>query len=46
MATVETAQEQQLLIGGRWTGASSGDTYEKADPYSGEPASDGGRSQA
>ena len=39
MATVETAQEQQLLIGGRWTGASSGDTYEKANPYSGDPAS-------
>jgi len=40
MATVETAQEQQLLIGGRWTGASSGDTYHKDNPYSGEPASE------
>src|SRR3954451_20340688 len=39
MATVEIAQEQQLLIGGRWTGASSGGTYEKANPFTGETAS-------
>src|SRR5919201_1592747 len=39
MATVEIAQEQQLLIGGRWTGASAGGTYEKPNPYTGESAS-------
>jgi acyl-CoA reductase-like NAD-dependent aldehyde dehydrogenase len=31
-------EHQQLLIGGRWTDASSGDTYEKRNPYTGEPA--------
>jgi len=31
-------EHQQLLIGGRWTDASSGATYEKANPYTGEPA--------
>src|SRR4051794_6066355 len=39
MATVETAQEQQLLIGGRWTGATAGGTYDNPNPYSGETAS-------
>src|ERR671937_1257673 len=38
MATVEIAQEQTLLIGGRWVGASAGGTYEKANPYTGESA--------
>src|SRR3954453_20304084 len=38
MATVEIAQEQQLLIGGRWTGASSGGTSEKANPFTGDTA--------
>src|SRR3954462_15970529 len=37
MATVGV-EEQQLLIGGRWRGSSSGATYEKANPYSGAPA--------
>src|SRR4051812_15355151 len=35
MATVEVAQ-QQLLIGGEWTDASAGGTYEKKNPYTGE----------
>jgi acyl-CoA reductase-like NAD-dependent aldehyde dehydrogenase len=30
--------EQQLLIGGSWVGARGGRTYEKTDPYTGEPA--------
>src|SRR3954451_21081242 len=37
MATVGLEQ-QQLLIGGRWTEANSGRTYEQRDPFSGEPA--------
>src|SRR3954454_529888 len=37
MATVDVEQ-QQLLIGGTWRGASSGATHEKANPYSGESA--------
>jgi acyl-CoA reductase-like NAD-dependent aldehyde dehydrogenase len=37
MATVEVG-EQRLLIGGEWRGASSGATFEKENPYSGEPA--------
>src|SRR5690242_19649869 len=36
MSTVVT-QEQQLLIGGEWTGAESGATFEKANPYTGDP---------
>ena len=36
MATVELA-EQQLLIGGNWTGATSGREYEQTFPYTGEP---------
>jgi acyl-CoA reductase-like NAD-dependent aldehyde dehydrogenase len=35
MATVQV-EEQPLLIGGSWRGASSGRTYEKADPYTGD----------
>ena len=35
MATTELTQ-QQLLIGGTWTGASSGATYEQAFPFTGE----------
>ncbi|MDQ5833301.1 MAG: aldehyde dehydrogenase [Actinomycetota bacterium] len=31
-------EEQQLLIGGRWTDASSGGTFDKADPYTGDVA--------
>src|SRR3954470_4075809 len=37
MATVGV-EEQQLLIGGRWRGSSSGAAYEKANPYTGAPA--------
>jgi vanillin dehydrogenase len=36
MATVELAQ-QELLIGGRWTGAAGGGMYEKTFPFTGEP---------
>jgi acyl-CoA reductase-like NAD-dependent aldehyde dehydrogenase len=36
MATVEVG-EQQLLIGGTWRGASSGATYEKTNPWTGDP---------
>jgi vanillin dehydrogenase len=36
MATVELAQ-QELLIGGRWTGAADGGTFEKTFPFTGEP---------
>jgi acyl-CoA reductase-like NAD-dependent aldehyde dehydrogenase len=36
MATTELAT-QQLLIGGRWTDAEGGRTYEQAFPYTGEP---------
>jgi acyl-CoA reductase-like NAD-dependent aldehyde dehydrogenase len=35
MSTV-AAQEQQLLIGGEWSDAESGATFEKANPYTGE----------
>ena len=31
-------EQQQLLIGGEWTAASSGATFERTDPYTGEPA--------
>ena len=34
MATVELAQ-QELLIGGRWTGAAGGGTFEKTFPFTG-----------
>src|SRR3954471_13130455 len=37
MATVDVEQ-QQLLIGGSWRGASSGRTHEKPNPYTGESA--------
>ena len=29
-------EQQQLLIGGQWTAAADGRTFEKADPYTGE----------
>jgi acyl-CoA reductase-like NAD-dependent aldehyde dehydrogenase len=35
MSTVEVG-EQKLLIGGSWRGASSGGTYAKTNPYTGE----------
>jgi acyl-CoA reductase-like NAD-dependent aldehyde dehydrogenase len=37
MATVET-ERQQLLIGGRWTGAGSGRTFSKRNPFDGSAA--------
>src|SRR6478609_6787323 len=30
-------EQQQLLIGGEWTGASGGGTFERSDPFTGEP---------
>jgi benzaldehyde dehydrogenase (NAD) len=36
MSTVGVEQ-QQLFIGGEWTGASSGATFERADPFTGDP---------
>src|ERR1039458_10352373 len=36
MATAETT-EQRLLIGGTWTEASSGNTYQQKFPFTGEP---------
>jgi benzaldehyde dehydrogenase (NAD) len=48
MATAELGREQ-LLIGGRWTDASSGATYEQRFPYTGEAvgtAAAGGRDDA
>ncbi len=37
MSTVETEQ-QQLFIGGAWTAAAGAGTFERRDPYTGEPA--------
>src|SRR3954467_9310001 len=37
MATVDV-DVQQLLIGGRWVGASSGRSFEKINPFTGEAA--------
>ena len=37
MATVDV-DEQQLLIGGEWVGASSGRSFEKTNPFTGEAA--------
>jgi vanillin dehydrogenase len=37
MATVQ-AEEQRLLIGGEWKGASAGGTFERTDPFTGETA--------
>src|SRR4051794_9169714 len=36
MATVDLEQ-QRLLIGGEWTPASGGGTFERVDPFSGDP---------
>ena len=38
MATAQVEQ-QGLLIGGEWKGAGSGSTFERTDPFTGEPAS-------
>jgi benzaldehyde dehydrogenase (NAD) len=37
MATAQL-ELQRLLIGGRWTEASSGSSFERTDPFTGEPA--------
>jgi benzaldehyde dehydrogenase (NAD) len=37
MSITEVAQ-QQLLIGGKWIGAGSGETFDRIDPYTGEVA--------
>ena len=34
--TTTQASEQALLIGGQWTAARSGETFEQVDPYTGE----------
>ena len=38
MATDVKLHLQELLIGGRWTAAAGGATYESLDPYTGDPA--------
>ncbi len=38
MATNVELHLQELLIGGRWTAAAGGATYESLDPYTGDPA--------
>ncbi len=38
MATNVKLHLQELLIGGRWTAAAGGATYESLDPYTGDPA--------
>jgi acyl-CoA reductase-like NAD-dependent aldehyde dehydrogenase len=37
MATAQL-ELQRLLIGGQWTDASSGDSFERTDPFTGDPA--------
>ena len=37
MATVDVAQ-QQLLIGGEWTAARDGGTFDTTDPFTGDPS--------
>jgi acyl-CoA reductase-like NAD-dependent aldehyde dehydrogenase len=39
MSTV-SAQQQPLLIGGEWVAAAEGRTYEKADPFTGDPVTE------
>src|SRR6478735_8547076 len=42
-------EQQQLLIGGEWTGASAGGTFERTDPFTGDAvtvAAAGGRDDA
>jgi len=37
--SITEVEQQQLLIGGEWAGAGSGETFERNDPWSGEVAS-------
>jgi acyl-CoA reductase-like NAD-dependent aldehyde dehydrogenase len=39
MSTV-SVEQQPLLIGGEWVGASEGRTFEKRDPYTGDPVTE------
>jgi vanillin dehydrogenase len=39
MSTV-SVEQQPLLIGGEWVAASAGRTYEKADPFTGDPVTE------
>ena len=39
--SITEVEQQQLLIGGSWVGAGSGDTFEREDPWTGEVASRG-----
>jgi acyl-CoA reductase-like NAD-dependent aldehyde dehydrogenase len=39
MSTV-SVEQQQLLIGGEWVAAGSGRTFEKADPFTGDPVTE------
>jgi len=48
MSTVAIAQ-QPLLIGGEWTAAQDGATFQRSDPFTGQPATEaaaGGRVDA
>ena len=37
--SITEVDQQQLLIGGEWAGAASGETFDRIDPYTGEVAS-------
>ncbi len=37
--SITEVERQQLLIGGEWAGAGSGETFDRLDPYTGEVAS-------
>ena len=39
--SITEVEQQQLLIGGSWVGAGSGDAFERIDPWTGEVASRG-----
>ena len=39
MSTV-SVEQQPLLIGGEWVGAAGGATFEKADPFTGDPVTE------
>jgi benzaldehyde dehydrogenase (NAD) len=37
--SITEVEQQEMLIGGSWVGAGSGDTFERTDPWTGEVAS-------
>ncbi|MCW2986528.1 MAG: hypothetical protein JWR63_4098, partial [Conexibacter sp.] len=39
MSTV-SVEQQPLLIGGEWVAAAAGRTFEKADPFTGDPVTE------